>query len=172
MPNDLIQKEYLEEETERKVLPPDDWQIAFVSLSVQVQEWLCSPEAANNNREIAKKFNLPPTKNPLLAYLTGQAILKKIPVDSLTYALRRDLEVDELTARQITLEVVYRQFLPIVSHFPKLKDFIEQLGGEVPEKLLKTETPEPKPSIVLQKTVSPTANQNLSAKPSKITKKS
>jgi hypothetical protein len=143
MPEDLAQKYYTTEDAQN--LPPDDWQITFSSLSVQVQEWLCSENAANNNRDIAKKFNLPPNKNSLLAYLTGQAILKKIPVDSLVYALQRDLEIDELAARQITLEVIYRQFLPIGSHFPKLKDFIERLGGETPEKLQKPALAAPEP---------------------------
>ncbi|MDD2730863.1 MAG: hypothetical protein PHW33_01920 [Candidatus Portnoybacteria bacterium] len=153
MPDDLAQKYYTTEEAQN--LPSDDWQIAFSSLSVQVQEWLCSENAANNNRDIAKKFNLPPNKNPLLAYLTGQAILKKIPVDSLVYALQRDLEIDELAARQITLEVIYRQFLPISGHFPKLKDFIERLGGETPEKMPEA----PIVSASAQKSAAAPANQ-------------
>ncbi len=121
-----------EEEEEKQ---PDEWQIAFSSLPLQVQNWICSMEVTNNNKEIAKKFNLPPTKNQILAYLTSQAILKKIPVDSLIYDLQQNLEIDEITARQMTLEIIFRQFLPIKNHFPRLEDIVKKLGGVLQEEI-------------------------------------
>lgn len=115
--------------------PLDEFQLQFLKLPNPVQEWMCSLTAAENNAQIAKKFNLTGDKNPILAKLTGDIILKSAALDALPSLLQENLRSDQQTAKQIALEIAVKQFLIIRDYLKDTENFILKLGGTIPAKI-------------------------------------
>lgn len=106
------------------------------------KEWMCSLEAAENTGKITKKFGLAGNANPIVAKLTGDAMLKDITLDSLPSFLQKNLGVDSETARQIALEIALKQLLIIRDHLKNAESFILKLGGALPKTLPGVAQPE------------------------------
>ena len=137
----------------------DDFQVKFLRLPANVQNWMCSFEAADNTGKITQKFNLPKSTNPIVAKLTGDAILKDIVIEALPNLLQENLRVDDQTARQLALEIAQKQLLILRNHLRSVEGFILKLGGtlpralpsfepQVPERTFEAATQIPIPKIV------------------------
>lgn len=115
--------------------PLDEFQQKLLNLPKPVQDWVCSLAAAENNSQIAEKFNLTSDKNPVLARLTSDTILKNMSLDALPSLLQENLKVDPRTAQQIAVEIAIKQFLIIKEHLKDTEHFILKLGGAIPAKI-------------------------------------
>ncbi len=130
-----------------EIKPLDEFQEKFLSLPPDVQDWMCSLEAARNNEEIAVKFGASQDKNPIMAKLTGDIILKDIRIEALPELLQENLKINPQSARQIALEIGLKQLLIIRNHLPGVENFILQLGGTLPRVLPNLETKIPKHTL-------------------------
>lgn len=117
---------------EIKIQRPDEWQIKIEGLPEKAQAWLTSLDAAKNNKEIAKKHGLPKEMNPILAEITGQAILKEISLRSLPEVLGQKLKINSAEARKIAEDIAILQLSPIKDSLPELRTLVESLGGSLP----------------------------------------
>jgi|GEM_PF-2516356 len=125
-----------------EIQKPDEWQRKIQSLPEKAQIWLCSLDAAKNNKEIAQKYGLSKETNPILAEITGQAILKEISLRSLPAVLEQKLAIDMGKARQIAEDVIRLQLLPIKETLPELSG----LTGDQAKPSLQKERQEPEKS--------------------------
>ena len=119
----------------------DDFQVKFSRLPSDVQDWMLSFEAADNTGKITQKFNLPKSTNPVVAKLTGDAILKEVMIEALPDLLQKNLRIDVPLARQIALEIALKQLLILRNHLRSVEDFILKLGGTLPRVLPSFEPP-------------------------------
>lgn len=113
----------------------DEFQEKFLRLPGYAQDWMCSIKAAENNAEIAAKFRLSEDKNPVIAKITGDVILKDFTLDALPSFLQENLKIDSQTARQLTLEIAAKQLLIVRDHLKGIENFILKLGGTLPKNL-------------------------------------
>jgi len=104
-------------------------------LPANVFAWASSDEATKNNIEIAKKFSLKPGQDTIFAKITGYIIIKKIPLEKLYEALEKNLVVNKEIARQITIDVTIKQFLPIRDYLTGAENYIKSIGGQLPDPL-------------------------------------
>lgn len=123
--------------TDDKPKKLDEHQQKLLALPSFVLDWMYSQEAGENNAEIVKKFNLGSDKNPIIAKLTAQVILKEITLDALPLLLQEKLKVDGEVARRIALGIALKQLLVIRDHLRGVENFILKLGGTIPSTLPK-----------------------------------
>lgn len=116
---------------EIKIQRPDEWQIKIGGLPEKEQAWLTSLDAAKNNKEIAQKHGLPKEMNPILAEITGQAILKEISLRSLPEILEQKLKINTAEALQIAEDIAVLQLSPVKDFLPELRTLVESLGGSL-----------------------------------------
>ena len=164
--------------------------LLFSQIPDHVYDWLFSEQAAKNVVALGKKFRLTDSQTIQMSRLTGMAILKDVSFTGMAMELKKTLNIDDQTTRQMTVDIALTQFLPIRDHLQGAEDFIKQLGASLPATLpplLKTSSPinyqtaptpttAPDPTItVIQKTLRQLAqenkdalNQNLTTAPIKI----
>jgi len=112
--------------------PLDGFQEKFLSLPDYAQDWMCSLEAAQNNAQIAARFRMSNDKNPIVAKLTGDIILKDATVEALPALLQENLKIDGDLARQIALEIALKQLLILRNHLRSVESLVLKLGGTLP----------------------------------------
>jgi len=145
------------DQTDNRTIPEsktlDEFQEKFLRLPDYAQDWMCSLEAAENNAQIAAKFRMSREKNPIVAKLTGDVILKDATVEALPELLQENLKVDPQTARQIALDIALKQLLIVRGHLRAVEGFIIKLGGTLPAALPSIEAVK---SAITTETILPT----------------
>jgi len=90
----------------------------------------CATEAVIRVRE-TYKFNQ--EKVNIITDLVGLLTLKDIKIEDLFSSLKKELNLDDKTANEITLIILCEILHPIKDYFPGIEDEILKLGGEVPK---------------------------------------
>jgi hypothetical protein len=72
-------------------------------------------------------------KNETLKDIIALAVLKDIKIEELFSSVKKELDVDDKVANEVTLIILTEIFYPIKDYFPGIKDEILKLGGEVPK---------------------------------------
>ena len=72
-------------------------------------------------------------KMNILKDLVGLIALKDIKIENVLETIKKELNLDEQTAKEISLIVLREILYPIKDYFPGIEDAIKSLGGEVPK---------------------------------------
>lgn len=131
--------------------------LLFSQMPDHVYSWLFSEQAAKNIMSLGKKFRLSESRTLQMSQITGLAILKEFSLPNMVMELKKVLNFDDMTTRQLAIDIALSQFLPIRDHMQGIESFIKQLGGTLPATLpplLKTSL---SPTINYKTTVTPAA---------------
>ena len=63
----------------------------------------------------------------------GLIVLKDISIENLSSSIKKELNLDDKTTKEITLIILTEILYPIEDYFPGIEDEILKLGGEVPK---------------------------------------
>jgi hypothetical protein len=72
-------------------------------------------------------------KNETLKDIIALTILKDIKIEELFSSIKKELNLDDKIANEITLIILTEILYPVKDYFPGIKDEILKLGGEVPK---------------------------------------
>jgi|GEM_PF-1568670 len=122
MDNGQNQKNRIDEIVKKMSLLPDF-----------VYDAMIGTESTYINIEIAEKFKLDDAQRGNMTNLILKIIFKEILIENLFSEIEKRLKVNQEIAKQITLELLQREFYPIKDYFPGIEDEILKLGGEIPK---------------------------------------
>jgi hypothetical protein len=72
-------------------------------------------------------------KNETLKDIIALTILKDIKIEELFSSIKKELNLDDKIANEITLIILTEILYPVKDYFPGIEDEILKLGGEVPK---------------------------------------
>ena len=69
----------------------------------------------------------------MITDVIGLIVLKDISIEDLFSSIKKELNLDDRTAKEITLIILTEILYPIEDYFPGIEDEILKLGGEIPK---------------------------------------
>ena len=85
------------------------------------------------NEKIQKNCGIDDKKMLILSDIKAMILLKDMRIEDLFSSIKKELNLDDKTANEITLIILCEILYPIKDYFPGIKDEILKLGGEVPK---------------------------------------
>lgn len=98
-----------------------------------VYKTIMGVEGTKVNGEVSEKFSLTDDQKTKMLDLISKITFKDISIEDLFFEIEKRLKVNKETAKQITLELLQKEFFLIKDYFPGIEDEILKLSGEVPK---------------------------------------
>lgn len=98
-----------------------------------VYEVVMGVEGTKVNEEISEKFKLSDDQRGEMLDLISKITFKDVPIENLFPEIEKRLKVDQEIAKQISLELLQKEFFLVKDYFPGIEDAITSLGGEIPK---------------------------------------
>jgi len=111
----------------------DEFMKKVSSLPDFVYEVIMGVEGTEANKEVSEKFGLSDEQRSEMLNLISEITFKDIPIENLFPEIEKRLKINQETAKQISLELLQKEFFLVKDYFPGIEDAIKSLGGEVPK---------------------------------------
>ena len=105
-----------------------------------VYDAIMGVEGTKANGEISEKFKLSDDQKSEMLSLISEITFKDIPIENLSSETEKRLKVNQEIAKQISLELLQKEFFLVKDYFPGIEDAITSLGGDVPKIIPKKQT--------------------------------
>lgn len=111
----------------------------YLSLPRDLKEALFSVENAEKIQQIARRYQIPIGRIPLLADVTGHVILSILVMEKFISSLQTNLNIDRITAEKIAKDIKQEIFQPIIANLTRTQQ--ESSHKSVPKTTASKSTP-------------------------------
>lgn len=111
-------------------MPEEEFSEKFKKLPQHIQEIMSSPETAEINGIIGKKYKLSDEQIGSMVNIVVHIIFKDVPLEGLVVNLRQKLNLDPQVAKKMALDILEKRFLPIKNRLPNIEQFMQNLGAK------------------------------------------